>query len=612
MMWKPTYVWIVFVTCLTIMTGVMAWISREALELERQELEASVQSENERLALWRMESTLVPLIAEESSRPHMAYSPFYATSNIFTKMLSPVDRDEVRVPSSLLVTDTPFVNLHFQCDSTGTFSSPQVPRSNLRDVAEQSLTSPARIERCEILLNELQTGVSREDLLQAVGDNELETQPPLDDQEVQTLVQQLEVGPSQVPSNPQAQQQRSINEYRQRSGVNFDNGSNSQMRANTLTYQNSGDALASIDPSNADVNVGPMSAFWSDEALMLARTATFSGESVVQGCLLDWTRLQEVLLEQVVDLLPDASLEPVTQIDTASDPLMLASIPVRLIPGKVAMPAPPAWTPMKITLGIAWAWLIVSAAAVFVLLIGVVRLSERRAAFVSAVTHELRTPLTTFRLYTDLMRNPDTISKEKSTRYVRTLRNEAERLSHLVENVLAYSRLEKSANPEPRSRLSLKSVLESLSSSLEERASQAGMECHLDRAGLDDQEPWILAEQSAIERIVLNLVDNSCKYAASGEPARIELTTETDTRTIRIRVRDFGPGISESQRRLLFAPFTKSATEAAKSAPGVGLGLSLSRRLARDMGGELTSESCDAGACFCLTLARSSAPEGNS
>ena len=604
MMWKPTYVWIVFVTCLTIMTGVMVWISREALELESQELEASVQSENERLALWRMESTLIPLIAEESSRPHMAYSPFYATSNIFTKMLSPVDRDDVRVPSSLLVSETPFINLHFQCDSSGTFSSPQVPRSNLRDVAEQSLTSPERIEVCEVLLKDLQNDVSRDDLLEAVSTSDLADPPPEND----TRVQQRNPGPSQLPSTPQAQQQRSINEYRQRSGVNFDNGANSRMRANALTYQNSSDALASFDPRNGDVKVGPMSAFWSDEDLMLARTAAFNGENVVQGCLLDWTGLQEVLLGQVVDLLPAASLEPVRKIDSDSDPLMLASIPVRLVPGEVSMPASPAWTPMKITLGIAWGWLIISAAAVFVLLIGVVRLSERRAAFVSAVTHELRTPLTTFRLYTDLMRNPDSIPREKSTRYVRTLRNEAERLSHLVENVLAYSRLEKSTNPEPRSRLCLKSVLENLSSSLEERAGQAEMELHIDTTGLSDEQPWILAEQSAIERIVLNLVDNSCKYAASGDPARIELTTETETKSIRIQVRDFGPGISESQRRLLFAPFTKSATEAAKSAPGVGLGLSLSRHLARDMGGELTSEACDDGACFCLTLLRSAAP----
>jgi len=73
---------------------------------------------------------------------------------------------------------------------------------------------------------------------------------------------------------------------------------------------------------------------------------------------------------------------------------------------------------------------------------------------------------------------------------------------------------------------------------------------------------------------------------------------------IAIVVRDFGPGIAPAERKRIFRAFHKSAREAAESRPGVGLGLALSRRLARGMGGELVFEAPAAGrgACFILRV----------
>ena len=70
-------------------------------------------------------------------------------------------------------------------------------------------------------------------------------------------------------------------------------------------------------------------------------------------------------------------------------------------------------------------------------------LSERRGAFVSAVTHELRTPLTTLRMYTEMLADGMVPDEPRRRSYLQTLRAEADRLGHLVENVLAYSRLER-------------------------------------------------------------------------------------------------------------------------------------------------------------------------
>jgi signal transduction histidine kinase len=107
----------------------------------------------------------------------------------------------------------------------------------------------------------------------------------------------------------------------------------------------------------------------------------------------------------------------------------------------------------------------------------------------------------------------------------------------------------------------------------------------------------------AVEQIVFNLVDNACKYATPASSERtLHVEVKQEGSNIAIRVRDHGPGFAKAQLKRLFMPFEKSATEAAHSAPGVGLGLALCRRLARELGGDLVLESYLGGACFRLTL----------
>ena len=112
----------------------------------------------------------------------------------------------------------------------------------------------------------------------------------------------------------------------------------------------------------------------------------------------------------------------------------------------------------------------------------------------------------------------------------------------------------------------------------------------------------VRANASALEQILFNLVDNACKYAASADDRRIHVRLRQGDGVAEIRVEDHGPGVRRPPRRL-FRSFSKSAREAAHSAPGIGLGLALSRRLARGMGGDLRLERGGPAAhCFLLTL----------
>jgi signal transduction histidine kinase len=227
-------------------------------------------------------------------------------------------------------------------------------------------------------------------------------------------------------------------------------------------------------------------------------------------------------------------------------------------------------------------------------------LSERRGTFVSAVTHELRTPLTTFRLYTEMLDEGMVPNPDTQRDYLKTLRAEADRLGHLVENVLAFARLERGSAGDRREALPPAEMLKQIVPRLKLRATQAGMDLVV--SPCDCHEP-IRADLSVVDQILSNLIDNAIKYAGCAADRRIHLDFAPVGRWLTLVVRDHGPGLPPRAIRRLFRPFSKSAHDAAQSAPGVGLGLALSRRLARALGGDLRLQANGPmGAWFALTI----------
>jgi signal transduction histidine kinase len=190
----------------------------------------------------------------------------------------------------------------------------------------------------------------------------------------------------------------------------------------------------------------------------------------------------------------------------------------------------------------------------------------------------------------------------KRAEYVERLQAESDRLNHLVENVLAYARLSRPGSRTDRETISVAELVDRTRDRLAARAERAEMHLAIE---VDDGAAGtrVRANVSAVEQILTNLVDNACKYAARAEDRTIHLEAGRDGGTVTIVVRDHGPGVPATQARRLFRPFRKSAHEAARSAPGVGLGLALSRRLTRDMGGDLRlDDTVEDGARFVLSL----------
>lgn len=303
----------------------------------------------------------------------------------------------------------------------------------------------------------------------------------------------------------------------------------------------------------------------------------------------DWKALEPVLLATVQDILPGATLESLGKGESADgDTRRLAAIPARLVVPEGARPSAelPWNTPLRVSLMLAWGCLVVAAGAVGLLLGATLGLSERRGAFASAVTHELRTPLTTFRMYAELLSTGRIAGERERKEYLDTLVSESDRLGHMIENVMAYSRLEKRVSARVLEDLPVGEVIDRAGPSLRRRAEQAGMELVV-RVGEEAWKKQVRVDAVAVQQVLLNLVDNACKYGKG--PIEVEVLEAEDmagraARRLEIVVSDRGPGVSAEKAAKLFRAFDKASDDAV---PGIGLGLYLSRQLMREMGGEL-------------------------
>ena len=342
---------------------------------------------------------------------------------------------------------------------------------------------------------------------------------------------------------------------------------------------------------------GPFFAWHYRDNLVYMRSVPTSHGAAAEGFIIDSAKLAERLLPLVEPGLKAPTIDFVRPKEAPN----LSPLPLSLRPGnEISLPdTQERRRALRGTVISAWLISLLSIAIVFALLAFYARLERRRSDFVSAVTHELRTPLTSFQLYTELLQNGE-LPPEKVAEYHATLHRESLRLGHLVENVLAFAKLTRGKvrgrqDEGPCSQL-LTPLLEKISAHL----SRAGFAVSIN---IDPRAALLLLRTDllSIEQILLNLADNAIKYAESDHPA-IAIHALQTHRTLTIRFSDNGRGIPPDQQKKLFLPFSRSGKSHSEK-PGIGLGLALSRDLARSIGGNLVLERSDErGSTFALSL----------
>jgi signal transduction histidine kinase len=367
---------------------------------------------------------------------------------------------------------------------------------------------------------------------------------------------------------------------------------------------------------------------WDGDDLLLVRRVVRDGGEALQGMVLDREALRGWLLAEVADLLPAAALEPVRPGEPADPGRRRALLPLRLEPGSPPVVVGGGVSPARMGLGTAATAVALTVLAAALLLGAGLRLARRQTEFASAVIHELRSPLTSFRLYTDMLAD-DMVPPAERPQTLETLRGEAERLGRLVENVLAYARLERrsaGAAGGAVEQVELAPLLRRAAERLAHREAGDGLELRLELAP-EVEGLRVRADPLAVERILENLCDNSCRHGrrqdepaaeagsgAAGEAAApadapaavtVELTAALRGRHAVVRWSDRGPGVPRSARRRLFRPFHRAPAAGTGAGSGIGLGLALSRRLARGFGGDLRHlDPPGGGAAFELWLPR--------
>lgn len=344
----------------------------------------------------------------------------------------------------------------------------------------------------------------------------------------------------------------------------------------------------------------PFLPYWQGNDLVFLKQVPTVNGVYTFAIWTDWAKLKEILLEQVRPILPEADLEPRDNKNYKTESYSLVSLPAVLIPGNIPSPSNPVITSMEAALLLVWALSLLGAGGLVSLLLATSKLSNRRASFVSAVTHELRTPLTNFSLYTEMLEE-DALPEKKRADYLSLLRAESKRLSHLVENVLAYSRIESPNAQKQRKSYAAAVLFDSVMTRLRELLESKGfrLEYSLTREAAESS---LSTNRTAVEQILDNLADNALKYAEGADPI-IKIQISREGKKLCLRFSDNGPGIPESARKNLFVPFFRSAEAAAGHKPGVGLGLALSRDTARMAGGDLQLLHSDSsGTTFLITL----------
>ena len=209
-------------------------------------------------------------------------------------------------------------------------------------------------------------------------------------------------------------------------------------------------------------------------------------------------------------------------------------------------------------------------------------LARLRSDFVANVSHELRTPLSSIQIFSETLKQNKVAGQDKQEQYLDTIASESNRLARLVDNVLDFSRLERSAKDFSFQPTNIGAVVASAVEAYRFYAEQRGAAINLDMA---PDLPEIPADKEAISQVVMNLIDNAVKY--SGNQAEITIKVFPRGQEIIVQIADKGVGIDEEDMKKIFDKFYRGKNAADLGTGGTGLGLTLAKAVAVAHGGDI-------------------------
>ncbi len=219
---------------------------------------------------------------------------------------------------------------------------------------------------------------------------------------------------------------------------------------------------------------------------------------------------------------------------------------------------------------------------------------EIKATFISVVSHELKTPVALIKGYASTLRRDDARwDKAVMQESLTVIEEEADRLAHMIEDLLDASRLQAGGLALSRADVSLPVLSLRLAKRFQTQTSR-----HQINVDFPSGFPAVLADETRIEQLLSNLISNAIKYAPGGE---ISITGQNLPEQVVVAVSDDGPGIDPRDLPHIFDRFYRS-DGAVRKTKGAGLGLYLARAIAEAHGGQMWVEAQARGAKICFSL----------
>ncbi len=226
------------------------------------------------------------------------------------------------------------------------------------------------------------------------------------------------------------------------------------------------------------------------------------------------------------------------------------------------------------------------------------RMDALKDAFLSQVSHELRTPMTSIRSFAEILGDMPDIGGEDARRFLKIIREESERLTRLLDEILDLSFLESGRVTFHIAPVRLSEVIDRAIGSTEGLLTSASVPVERAYAGGTQM---VETDFDRLAQVIINLISNSVKYGQGAVPA-LSIRTGEDAAGAWIDVADRGPGIAADKREEIFEKFARLGE--ANLAGSAGLGLAISREIMRNLGGDLKVLPNDPGAVFRILLPR--------
>ncbi len=230
------------------------------------------------------------------------------------------------------------------------------------------------------------------------------------------------------------------------------------------------------------------------------------------------------------------------------------------------------------------------------------RLENVRQEFLSNISHELRTPLTSILAFVETLEDGALDDAENNMRFLNVIRRNAERMHHLINDILELSSIESGKIIIEPKRSNLSNLVEEVFTNLSNKAGERRIKL-VNKVPI---ETIVFADAVRLEQMLTNLIDNAVKFNREGGSVTVSYASEGDTDVVSIT--DTGEGISSEHLQRIFERFYRTDRARSREIGGTGLGLAIVKHLARLHGGEISLTSTPGkGSTFSIELPKKSA-----